>query len=277
MARISDEAKNRYAERITEYKRTVEGLLREEKAVADTLGDGTGAVPYKRIDLSEKMLDLVSYYVLMNSTSAFLLGVKNETYLNAARKECYKSIIYLEETLSSLIDSPFSDYEDKLVAVEKYEDAKRLALLKKLGFSIQSIIDGFGENTKWKWAFVELEGRFATVAKNFLDLRNLLAGMDPRSPGYEARTEHFNLVKKLLQNSADKYRQKYELSTHRIDDFKIAIDFLGGLRRLHVLISEANEAQAMKKKIDIWRAKMETDSRKLEQRAKGERASKNPG
>lgn len=276
MARISDEAKNRYAERITEYKKTVERLLREEKAVVDSLADGAEAIPYKRIDLSEKMLDLVSYYVLMNSTSAFLLGVKNETYLNAARKACYKSIIYLEETLSSLIDAPFSDYEEKLVAVEKYEDAKRLALLKKLGFSIQSIIDGFGENTKWKWAFVELEGRFATVAKNFLDLRSLLAGMDPRSPGYEARTEHFGLVKKLLQNSADKYRQKYELSTHRIDDFKIAIDFLGGLRRLHVLVGDANEAQAMKKKIDIWRAKMETDSRKLEQRAKGERAPKNP-
>ncbi|MBN1685804.1 MAG: hypothetical protein JW852_04070 [Spirochaetales bacterium] len=277
MARISNEAKNRYAQRITAYKKTVEGLLKQEAAVLNTLNDGAETIPYKKIDLAEKMLDLVSYYVLMNSTSAFLLGVKNEAYLNAARKACYKSIIYLEDTLSSLIDVPFSDYEGKLAAIEKYEDPKRFALLNKLGFSIQAIIDGFGENTKWKWAFVELEGRFATVAKNFLDLKNLLAGLDPRSPGYAARTAHLNLVKKLLQTSADKYRQKYELSTHRIDDFKIAIDFLGGLRRLHVLIGEVNEAQDMKKKIDIWRSKMETDSKKLEQGTRTERVTKTSG
>ena len=274
MAKISTEAKRRYSERITEYKTTVEKLLQEEKAVLDSFGEDAGAVPYKKLELSEKMIDLVSYYVLMNSTSAFLLGVKNEAYLNAARKSCYKGIIYLEDTLSSLIDSPFSEYEDKLAAIEKYEDSKRFSLLKKLGFSIQAVVDGFGENSKWKWAFVELEGRFATVAKNSLDLRNLLAGMDPRSPGYEERSSHLNMAKELLQKAADKYREKYELSTNRIDDFKLAIYYLNGLRRLHVLLGEAGEAQALKKKTEIWRAKMESDSKKLEQRAKVARQPK---
>ena len=100
--------------------------------------------------------------------------------------------------------------------------------------------------------------------------------MDPRSPGYEARTGHYNLAKKLLQTAADRYRQKYELSTHRLDDFKLAINYLGGLRRLHVLMGEGNEAQALKKKIDIWRAKMETDLKKLERKAQLERVSKKP-
>ena len=274
MAKISTEAKSRYSERITEYKTTVEKLLQEEKAVLDSFKDDPDAVPYKKIELSEKMIDLVSYYVLMNSTSAFLLGVKNEAYLNAARKSCYKSIIYLEDTLSSLIDVPFSEYEDKLNDIEKYEDSKRYALLKKLGFSIQAVMDGFGENSKWKWAFVELEGRFATIAKNFLDLKNLLASMDPRSPGYEERTGHLNMAKDLLQKAADKYRQKYELSTNRIDDFKLAIYYLSGLRRLQVLLGEAEGAQALKKKIEIWRAKMESDSKKIEQRSRVARQAK---
>jgi hypothetical protein len=274
VAKISTEAKRRYSERITEYKTTVEKILLEEKTILDSFGEDAVAIPYKKLELAEKMIDLVSYYVLMNSTSAFLLGVKNEAYLNAARKSCYKSIIYLEDTLSSLIDAPFSDYEEKLTAIEKYEDSKRYAFLKKLGFSIQSVIDGFGENSKWKWAFVELEGRFATIAKNFLDLKNLLAGMDPRSPGYEERTGHLNMVKDLLQKAADKYRQKYELSTNRIDDFKIAIFYLSGLRRLHVLLGEAEEAQALKKKSEIWRAKMESDSKKLEQRDRAARRAK---
>ena len=204
----------------------------------------------------------------MNSLSSYLLGVKNEGYLNAARKACYKSIIYLEDTVSSRIDAPFSEYEEKLAAIEEYEDRNRYDLLKKLGYSIQAILDGFGENTKWKWAFVELEGRFATVAKNFLDLTTLLSGLDPRSPDFEARTGHLALAKRLLQKAADKYRQKYELSTHRMDDFKLAIFYLGGLRRLHVVLAEAEEAQSLKKKIGIWRAKMEADSKKLDQSAK---------
>ena len=274
MAKISNEAKRRYSERIIEYKTTVEKLLQQERAVLDSFGDDPGSVPYKKLGLAEKMINLVSYYVLMNSTSAFLLGVKNEAYLNSARKACYKGIIYLEDTLSSLIDAPFSDYEEKLAAIEKYEDPRRYALLRKLGFSVQAVEDGFGENSKWKWAFVELEGRFATVAKNFLDLKNLLSGMDPRSPGYEARTGHLKMAKELLQQAADKYRQKYELSTNRLDDFKLAILYLSGLRRLHVVLGEAGEAQDLKKKIDIWRAKMEADLKKLDQRAKLERQPK---
>ena len=267
MARISNEAKIRYTERITEYKAAVEEILREENEVVESL-NGDDDVGYKKLNLADRTLDLVSYYILMNSLSAYLLGVKNEAHLNAARKACYKSIIYLEDTVTSHIDTPFSEYEDRLIAIEAYEVKDRYQLLRKLGYSIQAIEDGFGENSKWKWAFVELEGRFATVAKNLLDLKHLLTGLDPRSPDYEAHSGHLDLAKKLLQKAADKYRQKYELSTHRIDDFKLAIFYLGGLRRLEVVLGKADEAQALKKKIEIWRTKMETDSKKLEQRAK---------
>ena len=64
-----------------------------------------------------------------------------------------------------------------------FSDEKRISLLRKLGYSIQAVAEGFGENTKWKWAFVELRGRFATVAKNFLNLKTFVAGMDPRVDG----------------------------------------------------------------------------------------------
>jgi hypothetical protein len=274
VARISNEAKVRYSERVTEYKTAVEDILIAEKKILSTINEDEVSAAYKKLDLADQTLDLVSYYVLMNSLSVFLLGMKNEAYLNTARKACYKSIIYLEDTVSSVIDAPFSEYEDKLAAIEDYEDQKRHEILKKLGFSIQSIIDGFGENTKWKWAFVELEGRFATVAKNFLDLKNLLSGMDPRVPGYEARTAHLSLAKLLLQKAADKYREKYELSTSRIDDFKLAIGYLNGLRRLHIILGEADNAQALKKKAEIWKTKMEADSKKHDQRSKSDPSKK---
>ena len=124
-------------------------------------------------------------------------------------------------------------------------------------------MDGFGSNSKWKWSFVELEARFATVAKNILNMKTLISGMDPRVPGYEARMAHLNLVKKSLVQAADRYREKYELSTLRLDDFKLALSYLGAARRLFALLGEAENAETTKKKIEIWAQKMEADDKKI--------------
>jgi hypothetical protein len=51
----------------------------------------------------------------------------------------------------------------------------------------------------------------------------------------------------------------------RLDDFKQAILLLAGLRRLHVLLGEQEPAEVIKRKIDVWKAKMEDDQRKREQ------------
>ena len=204
----------------------------------------------------------------MNALSVELLGVKNEAFLNDARKTCYKCLIVLEEVVTNYIDAPFSDYDANLKDIEKLEDEKRWELVCKVGFSIQSVVDDFGENSKWKWSFVELEARFATITKNILNMKTVISGMDPRVPGYEARFKHLALTKKLLQQAADKYRQKYELSTLRIDDFKIAINYFSALRRLHTVLGENSEAEIVKKKIDIWKAKMEADHRSLESQGK---------
>ena len=56
MAKISTEAKRRYSERITEYKTTVEKLLQEEKTILDSFNEEAGAIPYKKVELAEKML-----------------------------------------------------------------------------------------------------------------------------------------------------------------------------------------------------------------------------
>jgi hypothetical protein len=265
LARVSTEAKKRYSTKLQEFKADIEKIEQREKKVLALIKSKPEQTNVRKLSLAHDSLNLVSYYLLMNELSVTLLGVKNDSYLNAARKGCYKSIIYLEEVLSAFIDAPFSDYEEQLESVKRIDEEKRYFLIRKLGFAIESLIDAFGDNTKWKWSFVELEGRFTTVTKNMLDLKNLLAGLDPRADGYETRLSHLNLAKRLMQKSADGYRQKYELSTSRIDDFKLAIAYLSGLRRLHIVLGEAEDSEALKKKIEIWRTKMEADSKRLEQ------------
>jgi len=266
MGKISAEARKKYFDRIKEYKKIIEDMTKREKSVLATITDDQNGAEYKKLTLSDEVLNRSSYFVLMNDLSLNLLGVKNEAFLNDARKDLYKCIIYLEETVTNYLDVPYSEYEEKVEKIEAFDDEKRYKLCQKLGYSIQTVKDGFGENTKWKWSFVELEGRLAIILKNFINLKTFIAGMDPRVDGYEVRLAHLALVKKMLHQAADRYREKYELATNRIDDFQLAINYLLALRRIHMVMGEVEDSETIKKKIDVWKTKLEADARKSEKK-----------
>jgi len=266
MGKVSEKAKKKYQEKITEYKALINEIIQHERKTVSQFRKGDVSYNPQRIEMATENLVLVSYYTLINSLSLALLGIKNESYLNEARKCLYKAIIYLEEIVSAYIDVPFSEYEEGLISIEDFDDISRYKLVNKIGFSIDSIEDGFGENTKWKWSFVELEGRFATVTKNLINFKTFIAKLDPRIEGYAERVAHANLAKELLQNAADGYRQKYELSTRRIDDIQLAIHYLSALRRIHIILGESDKAEVTKRKIDIWKTKMESDLKQIKER-----------
>ncbi|MBN1648602.1 MAG: hypothetical protein JW874_11275 [Spirochaetales bacterium] len=268
MAKVSAEAKRNYFDKIKTYKSEVEKMISREKVVLSGMDAEQPDFALKKLGLANENLNILSYYLFMNDLSVAILGIKNEAFLNDARKACYKAIIYIEDVVTNHIDVPFSEYEEKLDGLKTFPEDKRWDLIRKLGFSIQSIKESYGDNTKWKWSFVELDARMATVTKNLLNLKRIVMDMDPRNENYEIYTEHVRLVKNLLQSAADGYRQKYELSTHRQDDFKIAISYLSALRRLHIIMAEPSESEELKKKIEIWKTKMETDSKNREKKEK---------
>jgi hypothetical protein len=268
MKKPSDEARRRYLDYIQGYKNRIELALSKEKSAKEAIARDPATGASQKLALADANLDIVSNYLLMSSLSLTFLGVKNEAFLNEGRKCIYKAIIYLEEIVSAFVDAPFSDYEPGLVTIADFSDEKRYNLMRKMGFTIDSLEEGYGDNSKWKWSFVDLEGRFAAAAKNLLNLRTFVAGMDPRSEGYSARLALLALARELLQQSADRYREKYELSTHRIDDIKTAINFLGAIRRLHIVLGESDQADVVKKKAEIWRTKMENDLKKAEEKPK---------
>ena len=83
--------------------------------------------------------------------------------------------------------------------------------------------------------------------------------MDPRVKGYKERQVHLKLAKDLLKTAATSFREKYELSTRRIDDMRLAINYLSALRRIHTVLGDAEEAEVAKRKVEIWKNKMEAD------------------
>ena len=276
MAKVNEEARKKYFERIAPYKKTINELKDKESRIEAMLKVDVAGEPYKRLALARDNLCTVSRFLVINSLSVSLLGVKNENALNDARKTCYKAVIQLEKVFTNLLDVPFSEYEEALKACESFPEMERFELVRKTGLSIALVKEGLGDNSRWKWSIVELEGRLAAVAKNSLNLKTLVQGMDPRSDGYRERIEFFNLTRKILQGAADSYRMRYEVSTGRMDDFRTAISYLGALQRLSLLLGRANEAAALKRKIDIWKGKMESDQKNSE-KSSSRRPPASPG
>jgi hypothetical protein len=262
MAKISNIERLRYLERTGGFRKTIGELLKKEKETLPLIRAEDGNSAMIRVALAGDMLNLVSNYIIISGISNAVLGIRNEEALNDARKSLYKCVIYLEGALSNYVDAPFSDYEDKLAGIAPMSAADRYLLVRKLGLAIQLLEDAYGDNSKWKWSFVELEGRFAAAAKNILDMKKAGANTDLRSPEYEPTALLVRLIKKLLSHAADRYREKYELSTRNIEDLKMGIRFLSALRRIQSLLGNRREVEETKKKMDVWETKLLADSRK---------------
>ena len=268
MAKISEQDRQAYQDKVKIYIAMTKVLLKTEKDLILESRKPLSDAILKKITLADEMLNLASNYMAINGISQAVLKVKNEEALNDARKSLYKAVIYLEETVSNYVDVPFSEYEKKLNAIEEFDPNQRYQLIRKMGLAIDLIEFAYGDNSKWRWTFVDIEGRFATVAKNMIDLKNVFVNKSPESPYYDSTVYHLRLIKKLLAQSADRYREKYELSTGQMLDFKTGISFLGALKRLHAILAESEEAEEIKKKYSIWSAKLETDMKKQEEAKK---------
>ena len=267
MAKISNEDRHQYYEKIKPYRLMIQSLLKKEETVNQIIRKDSRGAAFKRLTLADEMIFLASNYIVVGGVSQAMLKQRNEEALNDGRKSLYKAVIYLEDVVSPLVDAPFSEYEERLSEIDPVDAKRRYGIIRKMGLALQLLKDAYGDNTKWKWAFVELEGRYAAVAKNIINLKSAMTNTDPRSPDYEPTVYHLRLVKKLLNQAADRYREKYELSTNRIDDFKMGIHFLDALRRIHILFSERAEAETIKKKTDIWTTKLELDIKKQQEAA----------
>jgi hypothetical protein len=251
-----------YFEKIKPYRGIISTILKRERDVIALIRTDPDQAPFNNLELADDMLNLVSCYITLSRMSQAMLKVKNEDALNDGRKTMYKGVIYLENVVTNFVDAPYSEFEEKTALIDSVSAAERFRLIRKTGLALDLLEDAYGDNTKWRWAFVELEGRFAAAAKNILDWKKAVINTDPASADYEPAMYHLRLIKKLLNQTADRYREMYELSTNRSEDYKMGIHFLEALRRVHINLGEREEAEAVKKKLEVWTAKLDGDKKK---------------
>jgi hypothetical protein len=250
-----------FAEKTKSYNSIIEFFLKEIQDADAALKQGTIPEPeFMKIKLSITMLTLVSNYLAMNQVNLSVFGKVNENLLNEARKSMNKCIVYLEEVVTNIIDAPYSDYADGLAKIEAVSPTQRYSLVEKIGQQMSNLKEAYGKNSKWANIILEFEGRYAVVAKNLLNLRDYFVNSDFESPHYEPTVRHIRKVRELLEQAADGYRKKYELSSKAIDDFQKGINYLSALRRLDIFTGDQESAVTTKKKIETWTAKMKADA-----------------
>ena len=264
MAHITSESRSEFADKAKSVRETINESLKKEKDILAIMRQDNSGVEYKKIMLAEEMVYVATLYISINTLSLKILETKNNDALNDSRKAIYKAIIYFEEVVSNIVDCPYSELEDRLAQITNVPLERRFYLMRKLGLVIQMLVDAFGDNSKWKMSFVELRGRFAAVAKNFIDMKQAAKDyFDPRAQDYDNTVLYVRLIRKLVDKSAMEYRDKYEVASRRIDDMRQAINFLIAERRIAMVLGDKDDAEEIRKKALVWKTKMEADQKLL--------------
>jgi hypothetical protein len=257
--------KRKYGEEIAHLKRKIDEITQHIKYIEHKKTENENL---NKVHLASDYVDLVSVYCAMADLSVSLLDFKNESFLDFARKSLYKAIITVESVVSNVIDMSLGENYEILRSLEGFTDGDRLRLVRKLGYAISLLEDRYGKTSKWKWSFVEMGGRYAVVSKNLFDFRAYQEKNDPRIEGFDDRYDYLYLVKDLLIDSSNRYREKYEMTDHTPDDMKKAVDNLKALKRIHILFNEGGEVQNVTKRIDLWSMKLEDDIKAKEDELK---------
>jgi hypothetical protein len=262
MAENSGGKQQYYAEAAKRCQAKINEILKKEKELLANAPADEQEAALRRLILAEDMFNLCSCYILENKIFKTVFNRSNEDILTESRKALFKGIAHMEDTVTNWVDEPFSEYADKIASIASVSTEKKYRLVRKMGLAIDLFKGEYEENSRWKWAFVDLDGRCAVIAKNIIDMRTLTSDLILTSDNYESTYFYVKMVKNMLAQAAELFRQKYELSSQRIEDFERSVNFLNALKRLHLALDERTETEEIKKTIEVWNSKLNTDIRK---------------
>lgn len=259
-----------YNERIKPIKASLDSLAKaiatQRKEIEKIPQEAKDQVFKANWKLMHRILAESAAYILGSRISQKYLQIKNEGNLNEARKNFYAFCAVAEEMVGHHIDC-LDDMGENLEVMETIHDnLQRFDLFKKAGFLLNKLERLYGDNSKWKWSFVELEGRLMTALKNTTYFKTLQRDLDPSVPGYNERMDMMDVIEKMSDKAAERYRSKYELTGKAIDDMKNALAFVSFQKRLAAVMGDQDKVSLCKKKIDTWTKKLNDDYSSEEQK-----------
>jgi uncharacterized membrane protein YgaE (UPF0421/DUF939 family) len=264
---ISKAEKAAYNDEVKDLKRDVDFL---KKAVNEALGKKKkhpNIANYYNLEMASRGMDAIDCYLKMNDLSVEMLGLRSSNLLENARKEFYKVLQSLEELVGKDIDRSLKENDTYLATINRINPRHVLALVQRIHRILNNMKNKFGQDTKWKWSFVELHARVAVITKNITSFSELARFRDPRNEFFQERREMMQMCKESLTEAAKQYRTKYEVAGRARDDLTKSIEYLSALRKIHQLFGEDQEVTKLKNIIDAAKQTLE-ESDKLKEKDK---------
>ena len=252
------EQKREFANELKKFRGDIDSITKEISLMKKVITESPNLKGYVQIGTAMEHLKITGNYLAISDISNEILTLKNETYLNNARKEIYKVLQVLEELVSNEMDTTLNENQDILQRIKLVSVKQKLNLLKALKESIQGTIDRFGPNTKWRWSFQELHARTAVIGKNITDWRQVERNRDPRHPEYQTINLLAKFVKDELFFSAQEFKRKFELSDTKIEgDLKQIIRLFEALKKIHSHFGEVDSAEKIQTLMEATKETME--------------------
>lgn len=221
--------------------------------------------PYYNLEIVTYLAQTIDLYIQMSDLSVAMLGIKNSKSLDAAKSNFSKILQYMKETVGDEVDrESLKDNEDYLAKIDKLNPGEIFDFANRLNDTFLKLKDRMGEDSKWKWLFVELQSKVAIIIRNLINFSNILKYRDPREEFFRVRREHLGLAKASLEEAAKLYRTKYEISSKSREDLKKSIEILEALRKVHIVLGESNDADKLKTTIDAAKQTLEAGDKKKE-------------
>lgn len=256
---IDQVTKKEYNEKISDQKKSISELDKEISAYKKAASQNKKLKPYFHIGISAHYMKQIHIYIDMNDLSEKMLDMKNNSFLDNARKLTYKIFSEMESVATMRIDEKLDFNRDMLLAMEKFNPKQKLNLYKHLESVIKRLIASYGQKTKWLWSFPELWAKLAILGKNLVNYREIQSIRDPGEEFYYDRDELLNNVKQGLFVASDKYRDKYEISTKSNHDLLYSVKLLQELKRICSLMGDDEMLKKSQAGIDAYKARIEAD------------------
>lgn len=266
---VDQATKKLYNDRIGEHKAAIAEHEKELSAYKKAMMSNKKLKPFFHLGNVAQQLQIVKLQMEMNEISEQMMQVKNNSFLDNARKLLYKIFADLDATVKGDVDEAIDFNREELDKIAPFNPKQRLNLYRHIRKAIDRLIQAYGPNTKWIWSFPELYAKSANLGKNMIDFREVQAKRDPREEFFYDRKELVQLIVDDLMDASNRYRDKYEISTKATGDLIMAIKLLDGLRRVAVVTKD--DAMAAKAKVGIESYKARIEAEKDEKKAPGKK------
>lgn len=259
---VTKEQKKIFTEQVKSYKSFLDDIKKEISTLKAVSKKNMRLAPYVEIRTAMLGLQRASTLILMSRLSMSIVNVKNETYLNDARKEISANFSNLEKILgSSALEGTLTENKEILKQIIRVTPTQRLQLLRGFRNTILDLKGVMGDNSKWRWYFPDLHLKTAVLAKNLFDFSEYeKKSRKPDAQDYRTWLDLFAFLTEELHSSAQEYRSRYELSTNDVNDLQTIQRILEFSKKIYMLSGNKNELNKVSTSLDAITQKIELAS-----------------